>query len=575
MLRICSTYCSEIFTLVAQPDGGSSNNLAPNASQALIVEVSMLLCTLHGKFRSAALLNTVCLAGSFAAILQASDDAVPNTLEGSSPLFLQMRQPQPQTARADTGARPVKHLLMNLAAINQELADDDTSIADPEASGTFEHAKAAFREAAHSATVPRGVLASVEGGEGLHMVGVSATTLPRPQIAAGSGDPDIVYFGLYGKTFYGTDLKAQEYTIDSILTMQWVDPRTIAMVPAGQDHFTLADGDSIGTIWTPGINITNGAGSRFDRISSSLTVTRDGKVTQVDEVLAVVKTKFILNNFPFDEQTLQLNVASMQYMLNEVKLSPIDEIVYSGLRKGFFDGSEYTESSFTVKTYEDIDGPLKKSRGSMEIGVTRSLFRFQRNFLVPAFLYLAISCAVFWLPFSPTYVTPRVALSIFILLIFANLAANADNELPSSAPYNWKDLLCFTIQLQMFIVVCLNILIEIAYHSMKCTVTATHISSELKIVAPLVGALSMTIILVAATTPEAPLGLRGMTLLMPVMFFLFIISYMTCCASTLSAELKRNKRAESTKGTNEHHGGSQAGLGPLASSESLAPRQPY
>jgi len=535
----------------------------PNASQVIIAEVDMLVCTWRGKLRSAALLNTVFLASvfsSFAAILKTSDKASPNSLEGSRLLFLQMRQPQPQTAVADTGARQA---MRNLAAINQKLADDDDSTADPGESGTTELAKAA-----PPFTVPR-------GANTVAMLGVSATTMQRPRLAAGlSTDADIVFFGLYGKTFYGIDLKAQEYTIDCVVTTQWVDPRTTAMMPAGQDHFTLSEGESIGTIWTPGINITNGAGSRSDRISSSLTIHKDGRVTQVERVIAVVKTKFILNDFPFDKQTLQLNVASMKYMLNEVKLVPGQSASNrdaSGLRKGFFDGGEYIESSFTVKTYEDIDGPLKKSRGSMEIGITRSLSRFERNFLLPAFLYLAISCAVFWLPFSPTYVTPRVALSIFILLIFANLAANADSELPSSAPYNWKDLLCFTIQLEMFIVVCLNILTEIAYHGMKCTMTAVHINNELKVIAPLGGVLSMAAILAASTAPEGPLGLHVMTALMPLIFLFFITSYMTCCASTLSAELARIKSAKSEI---QEYGGLQRGpgLGPLASSESCAPR---
>lgn len=40
----------------------------------------------------------------------------------------------------------------------------------------------------------------------------------RPQ-ANGPGKADIVYFGLYGKTFYGVDLKEQQYIIDSVLTL--------------------------------------------------------------------------------------------------------------------------------------------------------------------------------------------------------------------------------------------------------------------------------------------------------------------------------------------------------------------
>merc|ERR1711966_39885 len=103
------------------------------------------------------------------------------------------------------------------------------------------------------------------------------------------------------------------------------------------------------------------------------------------------------------------------------------------------------------------------------------------NFLLPAMLYMAIACSVFWLPFSSTFVTPRIVLSILILLVFSHLASTANEELPAAAPYNWIDLMCSTIQLYMFFVVCLNLFVETVYHSMKCTVTAVHISNELRV----------------------------------------------------------------------------------------------
>jgi len=410
--------------------------------------------------------------------------------------------------------------------------------------------------------------ANQHAGSQSQLAGLATALFERPQ-ANGPGKADIVYFGLYGKTFYGVDLKEQQYTIDSVMTLQWTDARAISLVPEGQDEFTLASEDAAEKLWMPSVDITNRIVTRFDRISSSVTIARDGKVTKVERTLAVIKNKFILQDYPFDKQTLQLNIASTKYMLSEVLLTPIGNKEFSGLRKGFFDGEEYMSRGVKIKAYEDIDGSLQKSRGAMEIDVDRSLSRFQRNFLLPAILYLCISCGVFWLPFSPTFVTPRIALSIFILLVFSGLAARSDGELPSGAPYNWIDLMCFTIQLHMFTVVCLNIFTEIAYHSMKCTVTAVHISNELKLVAPLVATVSMGTILAASTNPNGPLNLQALTVLMPTMFFLFLITYMTCCGSTLSAELARNRRAEVTKSQESAYGGGN--MGPLASSESLAP----
>jgi len=503
------------------------------------------------------------------------------------------------------GSRLDKNIMLNLAAVTQKSADNDSPVIDQmemptgtqlpsnSAELTMDQSRAPaqfvepsrpaeFLEEAprqqhqvletdrrthrleHPVWSHRSSLTGVQlAGRSAGHLSADAKAIARPSVAAGK--PDIVNYALYGKTFYGVDLREQEFTIDSILTLQWIDARTIAQVPQGQEELTLAADDAADRIWTPKVEITNRIERRFDRISSSVTIGKDGKVTKVERTLAVIKNKLLLNDYPFDKQTLRLNIASTQYMLSEVVLQPLTE--FGGLRKGFFDGEDYVQDDFRLKTYDDVDASLKKSRGSMEIDVSRSLSRFHRNFLLPAIIYMSISCAVFWLPFSPTFVTPRLALSIFILLVFSNLAMTADSELPPASPYNWVDLMCFTIQLHMFSVVCLNIFTEIAYHSMKCTVTAVHISNELKLLMPLVATISLVTILAASHNPDGVLDLHAMTVLMPVLFLLFMLTYMTCCGSTLNAELARNRRAEQIK-SQEYGGG---GMGPLSTTESLPP----
>lgn len=384
--------------------------------------------------------------------------------------------------------------------------------------------------------------------------------MTRP--GAGTDKADIVHFGLYGKTFYGVDLKTQEFTIDFVLTLQWLDPRTVTLVPAAQQQYTFSEAQAIGSVWSPGVQVLNQAGKQCDRLSWSLTVTASGWVTQVERILVVLKNRYVLNDYPFDSQMLELSVGPAQSLSSEVQLVPLEDKSFSGLRSGFFDGEDYVQQDLQMKASEDIDGPLTRSRGTLSIAVARSSARFQRNFLLPAFLYLAISCAVFWLPFSPTFVTPRVALSIFILLIFSSLGTRAESELPSDAPYNWLDLICLTIQLHMFTVLCLNVFTEVAYHSMKCVVTAVHINNELKVFAPVLGFVPMAAILIASVNLSP--SLRTMTTTTPIMLAVLLTLYLGCCSSTLRTELTNLRQQEQMK---QSTGG---GLGPVASSESLA-----
>lgn len=396
----------------------------------------------------------------------------------------------------------------------------------------------------------------------------------RPGTATGQ-DVDVVYFGLYGKTFYGADMKAQEFTIDSVVTLHWTDSRAVSLVPDGQDELTLSLDVAQRRIWMPQVEIANTIAEKFELIFASVSIGKDGKVTQVQRSLAVVKNKFPLDNYPFDEQTLRFSISSTKYMSSEVKLEPSEDATISGLRKSFFDGEPYIKKDFKVHAFDDVDGTMKKSRGNMDIIVERKLDSFRQNFLYPSILYLAIGCLVFWLPFSHVFVTPRIALSVLVILAYTSSVSTARSELPAGSPYNWLDLIRFTVLLHMFVVLFVNLFTEMTYHSFGCTVTAAHMNFEMKVMAPLLAALPMLSIFAASTNPDGPFGLKTLTILTPVLFAVVLISYMACASCSLSAEMARNKRAADLKlgsygGTlaPEYGGGT---VGPLASSESLAP----
>lgn len=390
--------------------------------------------------------------------------------------------------------------------------------------------------------------------------------------SANAGKADIVHFGLYGKLFYGTDLKKQQFTIDNVMTLQWVDARAATLVPSGQDSISMSAEDARLKIWLPEVEISNKVDRESNLISSSFTISKDGTVTLVERSFVVIRNKFELEEYPFDQQTLRLTIASEKYMINELTLLPLENSEFSGLRNGFFDDEPYEKVDFSVNAYDDVDGLLKKSRGYMEIVVERSPSKYQHSYLFPALLYSAIACGVFWLPFSPAFVVPRLALSILILLVFSNFAITADSELPEGAPYNWIDLICFTVQLHMFTVICLNIFTEVAYHTMSCKVTAIHMNNELKLLSPLTISVAFILISIGSSTKGA-LNLKALTILIPILLALFLITYALCCASTLGAEVRKHKLAESQQWEGQYGGG---GLDVPFTTESLGPApQPY
>jgi len=384
----------------------------------------------------------------------------------------------------------------------------------------------------------------------------------RPQVS--SGKPDIVNFGLYGKLFYGTDLKNQEFTIDNIMTLAWSDPRVSGLIPSGQTIMTLATSEAKSKMWLPDIWITNKIAHKSDLISSSLTIASNGTVSLVERTYAVIKNRFALEEYPFDEQTLRLAIASEKYMLSDLILSPLDDPTVSGLREGFFQNAPYRMVDFSINTDDDVDGLLQKSRGYMEVIIERTPSKYQHRYLFPAILYSAISCAVFWLPFTPEFVVPRLALSIIILLVFSNFAIIVDGELPEGAPYNWIDLICMMVRLHMFSVICLNIFTEVALYTMGCKITALLMNNELKLLSPLAIASNLGLIFIGSQT-KGSLSLTTLSILLPIFFALFLVTYATCSAYSLTNELKKHR--------SEYESG--FGGDALSSAESLTPVPRY
>jgi len=241
----------------------------------------------------------------------------------------------------------------------------------------------------------------------------------------------------------------------------------------------------------PGVTVTNRDIREYEIISASVTLFKSGEVRRVERANTRVMKKFELMNYPFDYQNLTIDIASSKYMSAEVAMVPdkesseVEEHIW-GL---------YNLTSWNVESYPARDGELEKSRGEMSIVVRRRLEKYSQDHLVPAFICLMISWAVFYFPFANPFITARLALSVLALLTFTNLMVKSGKELPGAAPFNWNDLFNQQIQALMFITIVLNISSEVCFHHFKEVGLAKNINNEAKIVMPLMSMLNIIIIL--------------------------------------------------------------------------------
>jgi len=326
---------------------------------------------------------------------------------------------------------------------------------------------------------------------------------------AGSGVADTVAFGVFAKALYAVNLKNNKFTMDAVLALKWNDPRAAGLVPPGMDEVSMSAKEALAKIWMPEVVITNRDIGKVDVISTAVTISNAGVVSKVERSIVVCNNVYELEEYPFDKQQLTIKIASSKYMLNHLVLRPDVDKSSSGKTDGIMSATEYTMDSWRVFAFDETDGALKKSRGVLELSVERKFGGYFENHLKPSFLFLAISWGVFWFPFENPFITPRLALSVLVLVAFTNLLIKSTAALPQGAPYNWNDLFNLQIQSMMFLTIVLNIFSETCKHKLKLDALAIGINNEAKGVLPCLSILLMTIVLTAGSLKWLSLSMAG------------------------------------------------------------------
>jgi len=331
--------------------------------------------------------------------------------------------------------------------------------------------------------------------------GLNPDLMVRPNAGKGT---DKVKFGLRAMNFYGTDMKHHTFSIDVVMSIRWNDTRVVELIPDGLDNLTMARADAEKVMWMPGIIVSNRDIEKYEIISASVSIDRTGEVRRVERANARCMKRFLLEEYPFDSQTLAINIASSKYMLDEVTLVPDEEPGAGGVEEAIW--GLYQMRNWSTFAYEALDGDLKKSRGTLNILVERSLDKYSQDHLLPGAIVLMISWAVFYFPFANPFITARLMLSILALLTFTGLIIKSTKELPGAAPFNWNDLLNQQIQTIMFLVIVINIATDIWFHTFQNEKVARRMNHECKMLIPFISIANISVIMIGGSHHLITLG---------------------------------------------------------------------
>lgn len=300
------------------------------------------------------------------------------------------------------------------------------------------------------------------------------------------GSPDTVEFGVLLKGFSGIDFPTLTWSADAVLTLRWRDRRAAnAILPEGDASVSLSQEVAEGLIWMPDMVVTNADFLGSEVKSTTVFVNADGTVNKTQRLLLRMRSEYAVDEFPYDKQLLKLELASSAYMSQDVRLKPMKDASMSGAEASLFAATNWKFLNFHLEEATTIDGTLSKSRGFFNVHVARDPSSIQQNVMYPEIFLVALAYTVFLFPVSPAFAMPRVGTSMISFLSMLTVNMQTLQMLPESRPeITWMDGFDVTCRYLVFTVICLNVVVEAAFHILEEQDLAKQMTRELSLIYP-------------------------------------------------------------------------------------------
>lgn len=265
---------------------------------------------------------------------------------------------------------------------------------------------------------------------------VQAQTDPLANIATPPPNqfPVEVYVDMYGLNIFAIDEREETFEIEAFIYADWFDSR-LAFDPAAAGTETkIFQGETAvemlkTEVWWPDLEVVDVRGPR-DRLHTTLTIDYDGFVTYTERFHANIWQPFFFDEFPFDFHTISFTVAPFFYTNDLVAFIGPEDFLEEGERLEREDLAWETNewSVDGVQSVIDRGEAFGFSTSTMFIEISRLPQFYISNIILPLFLIVAISWAVFWMDFGSMHLADRLSVSFTsVLTVVAFDFVTADN----------------------------------------------------------------------------------------------------------------------------------------------------
>jgi hypothetical protein len=269
---------------------------------------------------------------------------------------------------------------------------------------------------------------------------IAAQDLVFPKTRPGEDNkPTKINVSYYILDIEEIDNKRQNFTIDIIIRLKWIDDR----IKNEYSRVPLND------IWNPNIHIYN-LREQDVRFPEVVSIAENGIVRYTQRYHATLNNALDFREFPFDVQTLKVSLMSFGYSPDEVEL--VFENAGTEPQFSISDwniqpiGSNYIKQEANL--FADQSEKIVRPKLDYELKASRYIQFYWWKILAPLMVILFLSWAVFWI--DPTQVGAQIGVSGTSILTLIAFLYRLDNLLPPVSYLTRIDHFIFTSLLLVF-----------------------------------------------------------------------------------------------------------------------------
>ncbi|MEM9275681.1 MAG: flagellar biosynthesis protein FlgM [Cyanobacteria bacterium P01_F01_bin.143] len=232
--------------------------------------------------------------------------------------------------------------------------------------------------------------------------------------------------GLYVIDIFKIDEAQQSFEADFFIEFRWKDPH---LVKSEAENSIASCRKHLDEIWHPAARVFNER--NLNKNFETTLVVADGTVVSRQRFHGLMSSPLNLRRFPFDEQTLRIQIMSFVFSPEEVQFTVNNQL--TGLTEEVSLPNWSTDNPFAHNGSRHI-AHLNQNFVCFdyELKVKRYSGYYISRVMLPLILIVSMSYAVFWFP--PEEAMPQIAISVTAVLTLVTYEFTLQQSLPR-VPY--------------------------------------------------------------------------------------------------------------------------------------------